>query len=82
MELYFSKTILKLQDNNIKKINNFRFIKDGFEYRITYRGGFTRYVAIDRRLIGKRKFEYFGGIGAYDCMNVADVLNKIQKKYF
>ena len=75
---------LRMQGKNISKIHNTRLTLGGYEYRITYRGGFAAYVAIDRREIGKRNFKYFGGVGAYHCRTVKDVLqecyNEINKK--
>lgn len=72
--------ILGMQDANLRKINNFRIKKDGYEYRLTYKGGFSSYIAIDRREIGKRKFRFFGGVGAYHSATVADALDVVNKE--
>ena len=68
------------QDRRIRKINNVRFTHGEYEYRLKYMGGFTAYVGIDRRKIGKRKYEYFGGVGAYNCMTVGEVMDLVMKK--
>jgi hypothetical protein len=76
--------LLSMQDRNIRKVNNTRFVQDGYEYRVTYRGGFASYVAIDRRRVGTRNFKYFGGVGAYNCWTVGDVMelvmHEVEKK--
>ena len=72
--------LLSAQDRNIRKVNGTRFVKDGYEYRVTYRGGFASYVAIDRRKIGKRNFQYFGGVGAGHCWTVEDVMELVMEK--
>lgn len=71
---------LSQQERNLKKVNNTRFEKDGYEYRIKYEGGFAAFVAIERRQIGKRKFEYFTGFGAHHCWNVGEVLTLAQQE--
>lgn len=65
------------QERRVKKIDGVRFIHEGYEYRLTYCGGFAAYVAIDRREVGKRNFKYFGGVGAYDCWTVGQVMDKV-----
>lgn len=65
---------LGAQERNIRKVNGTRFVHDGYEYRLEYRGGFAAYVAIDRRQVGKRNFKFFGGVGAYHCWTVKEVL--------
>ena len=72
--------LLNAQDRNIRKVNNTRFVEGGYEYRVTYRGGFASYVAIDRRKVGKRNFEYFGGVGAYNCWTVGEVMELVMDK--
>ena len=76
--------LLSVQDRNLRKIKNVRFVSGEYEYRIDYRGGFASYIAIDRRKIGKRRFEYFGGVSAAHCMSSESAMNlvmeEIQKK--
>ena len=69
-------TIVGAQERNLKKINGLKFVFGGHEYRLTYEGGFSAFVRIDRREIGKRNFLYYGGVGAYDCLSVGSVLEK------
>lgn len=72
--------ILDAQDRNIRKVNNLRFVQDGYEYRVKYIGGFSSYVAIDRRRCGTRNFQYFGGVGAYNCWTVGEVMDLVYKE--
>lgn len=69
-------TIVGAQERNLKKINGLKFVLGEYEYRLTYEGGFSAFVRIDRREIGKRRFIYFSGFGAYDCLSVGSVLEK------
>ena len=75
-----AQILIEAQSHNLRKINDVRIEHDGYEYRVTYRGGFGSYVAIDRREIGKRNFKYFGGVGAYNCWNVDQVLQLVTAK--
>ena len=72
------KTV-QVQESNIRRVNGIRFEHNGYEYRLTWRGGFAAYVAIDRRKVGKRNFEYFSGVGAYNCWTVGGVLKLVQE---
>lgn len=80
MTIEYARQFLAAQEKNISKLDNLRITKDGYEYRISYRGGFAAYFAIDRRKIGKRNFKYFGGVGGYDCFTAQAVLKKILEK--
>ena len=84
MDYNYAVRLLETQDRNIRRINGVRFFRNGYEYRLTYKGGFANYVAIDRRQNGKRNFQYYGGIGAYHCMNAVQayelVLNEIERR--
>ena len=73
-------SLISAQERRISKINGTRFIHEGYEYRLTYKGGFAAYVAIDCRQLGKRNFKYFGGVGAYNCWTVGDVMDLIMKE--
>lgn len=72
-----AKIIIGMQERNIRKVNGIRIEHNGYEYRITYRGGLSSYVAIDRRQIGKRNFKYFGGVGAYKCGTAGQVIELV-----
>ena len=80
MTVEYARQFISAQENNIKRLDNLRITKDGYEYRISYHGGFASYFAIDRREIGKRNFKYFGGVGGYDCFTAQAVLKKILEK--
>lgn len=75
-----AKILLGLQNRNIRKVNGTKFTLDGYEYRITYFGGFSAYVGIDRRQVGKRTYTYFGGVGAYDCWTIGEVMELIKSE--
>lgn len=70
--------VIGIQERGIRKVNGLRFVVKEYEYRLTYSGGFACYVGIDRREVGKRVFRYFGGIGAYGCLTVGQVLEKVR----
>lgn len=78
MNINTAYAIVNTQDRNLRRVDGIRFTDNGYEYRLTYRGGFANYVAIDRREIGKRNFKYFGGVGAYHCWNVKQVLELVR----
>lgn len=75
-----ARVLLDMQDRNIRKVDGLRMVDGDYEYRVTYFGWFAAYVGIDRRLIGKRNFKYFGGISAADCMTVQQVIDKVGAK--
>ena len=77
MRLETAYAIVNAQDRCIRKVHNRRFVYGGYEYRLMYSGGFAAYVGIDRRAVGKRNFKFFGGIGAYDCLTVGQVMDKV-----
>lgn len=72
--------IVGAQERNLRKVNGVRFEYNGYEYRVTYRGGFAAYVAIDRRKIGTRNFKYFSGVGGYNCWTAGQVLDLVMEK--
>ena len=72
--------VLDMQDRKIKKIDGTRFEHDGYEYRLKYEGGFTCFVAIERRRVGKRNFKYYKGFGAFGCWTVGDVMGKVWER--
>lgn len=71
-------TILELQNRELRKLNNLRFLVDGYEYRLTYRGGFAPFISIDRRKIGARKFEYFPGLDAKHFQSADQALKEAE----
>lgn len=75
-----AKTLLNLQERNISKIDGTRIGHKGFEYRITYMGGFASYIAIDRRQSGKRNFKYFGGVSGAHCLTLNDALQLVKNE--
>lgn len=79
MTYEMAKVFVGAQERRIRKIDGVRFDHKGFEYRLTYEGGFAAFVRIDRRQIDKRNFKYFSGFGAYDCLSVEEAFEKIKK---
>lgn len=77
MTYEYAVRLLQAQDRHIRKVNNTRFIENGYEYRVKYMGGFASYVAIDRRRIGTRNFKYYGGVSAVHCWTVGDVMKLV-----
>ena len=75
-----AKAIVSIQEHGLRKCNNTRFIYNGYEYRVTYKGGFAAYIAIDRRKVGTRNFKYFGGIGGYKYSTVKQVMEAVSDK--
>ena len=80
MTYEYAVRLLSAQDRNVRKVNNTRFVKDGYEYRVKYMGGFAAYVAIDRRRVGTRNFKYFGGVSAAHCWTVGEVMDLVMKE--
>ena len=80
MMYYTAKMILEMQDKALKKINNTRVVHGGYEYKIVYEGGFSNFIGIYRRMIGKRNFKFFDGFGAYNCGNSSEVYNIAMQK--
>ena len=67
------------QAYSLKALNNTRIFYNGYEYRVTFSGGISCYMAIDRREIGKRNFKYFGGFGAYKYSSPNEALDRIRE---
>ena len=79
MTYAMAKVILENQYNALKKVNGTRFMYKGYEYKVMFEGGFSYFVGIYRRFVGKRNFKYFDGFGAYDCHNAKEVMNRVTK---
>lgn len=79
MTYEMAKALIGVQEKRISKINGVHFDYKGFEYRLVYEGGFTAFIRIDRRQIGRRNFKYFKGFGAYNCWNAEEVFEKVKK---
>ena len=84
MSVEMAYAVLAWQDKQIKSINGTGFQYGRYEYRLTYRGGFASYIAIDRREVGRRNFVYFGGVSAVHCFSAKEamklVVDEIKKK--
>ena len=80
----FAIKLVQYQKRNLKKVNGIVIEYKGYQYRLTYFGWFSEYIGIDRRLIGKRNYKYFSGIGAWHYLSamgaVAACMEEIEKK--
>lgn len=79
MTYQYAVKFLQNQERNIKAADGFRFTYNGYEFRVTYRGGFAAYFAIDYRQIGKRNFKYFSGIPGYQYYTANQVLTAVKE---
>ncbi len=70
--------IVAMQNARVRTLNGLRFTHKGYEYEIRYEGGFSLFVSLYRREIGKRNFKYYKGRGCYDCIGAATALEKLQ----
>ena len=78
MTIESARRIIADQHARIRTRNKKRFEHDGYEYEIRYEGGFTEFVSLWRRQIGKRYFTYYKGCGCWDCHGAASAMEKIQ----
>lgn len=76
--------LLNDQHTTLKGLSKIRLFdyRSKTEYRLTYRGGFSSYLAIDARYIGGHAFHYFGGVSLYDCLSARRGLIKAIDKIF
>lgn len=72
-----AKMLLTKQDRSLRMLNNLRFFLGDYEYRLTYVGGFAAYVAIDRRMIGKRNFKYYPTVDIHWCRTASEAFAEI-----
>lgn len=70
--------ILDRQDRELRKLNKMRYFYNGYEYRITYEGGFAPIISLDRRWTGTRNFKYYKAIDVSHCATQADALALIK----
>ena len=80
MTYEYAVRFLDAQSRNLRQIRNIKFFHNGYEYRADYRGGFSAYIAIDRRKIGTRNFKYFSGVGAYNCFSATSAMELVYEE--
>ena len=80
MTYEYAVRFLDTQSRNLRQIRNIKFFHNGYEYRADYRGGFSAYIAIDRRKIGTRNFKYFGGVGASSCFTATKAMELVYEE--
>lgn len=71
----------KNRDKGLRCLNGMRFARGGYEYKLTYSGGFAPCLSADRRKVGTRNFKYCS-IGEIDLDKYRDaesVLNEVYK---
>lgn len=74
-----ARIILEMQDRNIRRISGTRTCYNGYEYRMTYSGGFAPLIFIDRRRIGRRQFEDFGSVDACHLMSLGSAMRAVEE---
>ena len=79
MSYAHARVILAAQDRAVSKINGYRFLHGEYEYRLCYEGGFTCFISIERRQVGKRNFKWFHGYSAASCSSAEEALEGIMK---
>ena len=81
MTTWTANAILSARKRRIKAYNNVRFHKDGYEYRLTYEGGFFGFLKVDRRSDYKPngRFSYVTTI-IEDDLYMDDVIGYIKSK--
>lgn len=79
MNYYTAVAMLQMQDRRLKRVNGLRFLKEGFEYRLMYSGGFVPLVKLDRRAVGRRKFQYFATVDVSDCRDDVEAMDEVYK---
>lgn len=75
----FAKALIDMQNKEIRKLHGFRFVENGYEYRLSYCGGFYAMMEIERREVGKRNFKWFRTIGCYGCRGAEGALRKVME---
>lgn len=86
MNVYTAYAIVGEQERAFKKIKNFILTNGEYDFRVSYKGGFACYTAIDYREANTRKrWKYFGGVSAVHCMRNYDVIcacaDEIKRKF-
>ena len=80
MTYEMAKAILSRQSRSLRAIRDVRVFHGGYEYRVDYWGGFGAYIAIDRRVVGKRKFRFFGGVSGAYCHDAEEAMGLVMDK--
>lgn len=78
MTVMRATAIIDQQERNLRKLNNYRFVQGGYEYKLLYEGGISSFFSIHRRQVGKRNFKYYKGFGAWKCWNEKEALSDIE----
>ena len=63
---------------SLRKVNNKRFTKGSFEYRLKWIGGHSCYVSVEAMKAGKKNFEFYDGVGVRGCANASEAIEKIR----
>lgn len=76
----FAYSLIHNQEKNVRKIDGLHMVYGNHEYRIRYIGGFAMYIGIDRREIGKKKYQYFSGISAVHCLGLNTAVEMVKRE--
>ena len=77
MDIKTAYGIVNAQNARVRTLHGKRFKYNGYEYEVRYEGGFSLFVSLYRREIGKRNFKYYKGRGCYDCIGAATAWEKL-----
>ena len=80
MRLETAYGILRVQDGGLRKVDDTRFVMNGYEYRLKYFGGFAPIVDIQRREVGRRNFKYYGSVGVHDLWTAGQVMDRVMEQ--
>jgi len=75
-----ARHFLDNQSKRISKLNGKRFSSNGYEYRLTYEGGFAPDICVDYRKLGKRNFKYLHCVDVSHCWDSDEALDKVFKE--
>ena len=70
---------IRTQKENLRKVHNVRFIIGDTEYKLTYVGGLSEYIAIDARKVGHRNFKCANGFAGYKFYTAEDAIEHAKK---
>lgn len=75
-----AERFIRMQKENLRKVNNYRFTKNGYEYRISYDGGLSEFISIYGRREGtSNQFRYIHGFSAYKMTNKEQIIAKAEE---
>ena len=81
MTPWMANAVLNARKRRIKGYNNARFHKDGYEFRLMYKGGFFGYLEVSKRPYGfpRGRFAFVDMIPE-DDLGMEDVIGYIKSR--